>query len=49
MSKLAEYTGAIIRCAGPECGIVAGATVDCQAIGTSIGPGLCEVTDCPSP
>ena len=35
--QLAEYTGAIIAAQDPNVDIVAGATVDCQAIGTAIG------------
>ena len=35
--QLAEYTGAIIAAQSADVDIVAGATVDCQAIGTAIG------------
>ena len=35
--QLAAYTGAIIEAQDPNVDIVAGATVDCQAIGTAIG------------
>ena len=35
--QLAEYTGAIIASQSADVDIVAGATVDCQAIGTAIG------------
>ena len=34
--QFAEYTGAIIAAQDPNVDIVAGATVDCQAIGTGI-------------